>query len=449
MPPELLSRILSEAIPHYDWRERYLRKDYTRFRTPLLLVCRVWRDIVISTPWMWSLIYISHQTNPDSVRRLVNMAKSAMLDIHLSMNPFMTENKEAIAAAAVKADQWRTLVTRYTLQKKEIIRWMPRVLPGLESAMLCEAMPTDAAEMVPTISAPNLRNLVVEGNSQFIFTECSELRDLELLNPSKCWGSMGAAWAENADRHFAWLTGAFPALERLSFDFTDFRPRDRDYEEDIPSPSAGIAWPSFPRLNALSFNRPTPHTIEYFLQKFQDSNPTILEFTGVDGRKYPHPRLFRMPPSCRSLRLYEQSLHSIRLFLGAFTDLPGVRVEVADTTQALGFTPATYSYGGEVTFLQLPPSPGAPDDRPSERDMEPIKRSNQIKEDWSFISSNAKVRWHFPQSTLEEGVEGIGVGKAIVYACQALMSRQRESYPPPNLETQQQLEAIRSGRAHV
>lgn len=423
IPPELLSRILSEAIPHSDWRKHFANDNQGMFRDPLLLVCRRWRDVIRSTPEMWSLIQIGYRSNPDSVLRLINMAKSARLNIRICGSLFCerkTAFKEAIAAAAVKADQWKTLVVSgYTWQIQELYGLMPRVLPGLESAKICDTVPTDTDQLVPAISAPNLRNLIIAGNSQFIFTECSELRDLELLDLSTCWGNMGAAWAEKADRYFTGLARAFPAIERLSFDLRAFPRQDYDSEEDSQSLPAGSAWPSFPRLRALSFNRPTPDAIEYLLLQLRDSDPTILEFTGVDGKKYPHPRPLRMPPSCRSLWLYEQSLHSIRLFVSAFSDLSGVIVEVADTGNALGFESAPESPYYTVRIQ----TPWGDNDQPSEQDIEPAQRANRIKEDWGFISSNAKVRWHFPRSPLEEGVEGIGLGKAVVYACRALISR--------------------------
>ncbi|KAG8921852.1 hypothetical protein FRC00_008143, partial [Tulasnella sp. 408] len=387
---------------------------------------------------MWSLIYIDYQTNPDTVLRLIDMAKSARLNIRISGSIFderKTAFKEAIAAAAVKADQWETLfISGYSMQMLDLYESMPRVLPGLDSAHICHTIPTDTDQLVPAISAPNLRRFIVNGNSQFVLTDCLDLQDLELVELSESWGSIGVVWAEKVDGYFIRLAGAFPALESLSLDFRDYTGRDHHSEEDIPNPTTETAWPPFPRLKALSFNRPTPYAIEYFLRQLRDSNPTILEFTGVDGRKYPHPRPLRMPPSCRFLWLYEQSLHSIRLFVSAFSDLSRVLVEVADTRNALGVESAPnrrhYAYMMRARWDD--------NDQRSERDIEQAQSANRIKEDWGFISSNAKVRWHFPRSPLEEGVEGIGVGKAVVYACRALISSQKESFGPANLGTRKQ-----------
>ncbi|KAG8910768.1 hypothetical protein FRC01_006144 [Tulasnella sp. 417] len=387
---------------------------------------------------MWSLIEIDDGTKPDSVRRLVDMVKSVKLDLRISgYYGYLSDTdkatfRAAIAAAAIKADQWKTLV----FSVKDLYGCIPRVLSGLESALI-RNVPPDTAPLVPTVSAPNLRDLVIKGNSQFVFTDCERLRDLELVDVAESWGSTAAVWAEKADHYFTWLSGAFPALERLSFDFTNYGSPDRGPTEAIPGPADGSAWPCFFGLKTLSFERLTAHAIEYLLRQLRNSNPKVLEFTGIDRREYPHPKPLRMPPSCRFLRLHHQSLRTIRLFLSAFNDYSGVTVEVDNATYALGLTIAS----NRIRTIIISDPWGSV---PYESDFESIEHANQIREDWRFLSSNAKVMWKIPKSPLEQGVEGIGLSKAVLYACQDLLSRQKGSSGPPNLGNAQQLEVILS-----
>ncbi|KAG8912944.1 hypothetical protein FRC01_004820 [Tulasnella sp. 417] len=394
---------------------------------------------------MWSLVEIDQYTKPDSVRRLVDMAKSAKLDVRINGrmdvrivgHTFTTKSvtfRAAVAAAAVKADQWKTLVFSGSEQYKCI----PHVLSGLESVDIRYGIPRASAKMIPTISAPNLRDLVIRGNSQFAFTDCENLRNLEVVGLAECWGDNATVWAEKADHYFTWISGAFSALERLSFDFTNYGSPYRGPNEDISSLADGSAWPCFPRLKVLSFKSPTPHAIEYLFLKLRNCNPQVLEFTEIDGRQYPHPKPLHLPPSCRILRLDDRSLRTIRLFLSAFNDLSRVTVEVTDATHALGLTIASI---GSPQFTSIS-DPW--DDVRNEPGMKSIQRANQIREDWNFISSNAKVRWNFPRSPLEEGEEGIGLSKAVLYACQDLLSRQKGSYGPPNLGDAEQLAVILS-----
>ncbi|KAG8946288.1 hypothetical protein FRC04_011918 [Tulasnella sp. 424] len=333
---------------------------------------------------MWSVIYIDMRSQPGAVRRLVEMAKSSSLDVHISkFRTWIKEDEEdtfkaAVATAALKADQWGTLVlSGHFPEVQELYEWMPHSLPGLHSAMIHIQLESNPNVWVPSISAPKLRNLVVRGDSQFTFADCPELRELELVELSKYWGSPDVVWADNAQSYFARLSGACPCLEHLTFDLTYLKIQNHDPGEDVPNlPSS--TWPSFPRL---------------------------------------------------------QPLHDITLFLSSFSDLSGALVQVADTTAALGFTTERDLRPRSLRLIN--------------NTEEQMERVEQIKDDWGWISSNTRVRWYFPGSTLKEGVEGIGVGKAIVYACQALayVNLNKESDLTLNIWTEQQKMAERQPKS--
>ncbi|KAG8970108.1 hypothetical protein FRC05_000756 [Tulasnella sp. 425] len=354
---------------------------------------------------MWSVIYIDMRSQPGAVRRLVEMAKSSSLDVHISkFRTWIKEDEEdtfkaAVATAALKADQWGTLVlSGHFPEVQELYEWMPHSLPGLHSAMIHIQLESNPNVWVPSISAPKLRNLVVRGDSQFTFADCPELRELELVELSKYWGSPDVVWADNAQSYFARLSGACPCLEHLTFDLTYLKIQNHDPGEDVPNlPSS--TWPSFPRLQTA-------------------------RNTGLPGSC--------VSPPCRFLQLYGQPLHDITLFLSSFSDLSGALVQVADTTAALGFTTERDLRPRSLRLIN--------------NTEEQMERVEQIKDDWGWISSNTRVRWYFPGSTLKEGVEGIGVGKAIVYACQALASASSKRWlnDNPNLGTRQQVEVILS-----
>ncbi|CAE6502763.1 unnamed protein product [Rhizoctonia solani] len=125
LPPEVLSRIfvLGEGMQRGS---RAIRLPYVGFQDLVVQVCRRWREVAISTPELWTYIFISSPPPHLCAERYISRSGTLPLHIDLEMrtsfikpiHPFheseqaerALEALEFIEKSGGKRDRWRSLI---------------------------------------------------------------------------------------------------------------------------------------------------------------------------------------------------------------------------------------------------------------------------------------------------------------------------------------------------
>ncbi|KAG8860895.1 hypothetical protein FRB96_003630 [Tulasnella sp. 330] len=150
---------------------------------PLLLVCKRWYFVLISTPSIWSTITTS--LPPAKLERWLSRAKSAPLHVHLHVP--LSSNRKALSH---RIDQWHSMQITVTDAKlfaltklgRRILLSLPSTLPSVKS--IVSIIPSNAFNSIYSsnftirIKTPSLERLVVQG--PIVYTHCTKLRHLRL-----------------------------------------------------------------------------------------------------------------------------------------------------------------------------------------------------------------------------------------------------------------------------
>ena len=112
LPSELLSSIFVVGVLGID------DKDSVMVST-LMLVCRYWAEVALSTPVLWSTISVSTHDSLEKARRKLGRSKSVPLDITINFGPRMEESgiTENVIHAMdlIRPALWRTKSFRLTV----------------------------------------------------------------------------------------------------------------------------------------------------------------------------------------------------------------------------------------------------------------------------------------------------------------------------------------------
>ncbi|KAG9034310.1 hypothetical protein FS837_002241 [Tulasnella sp. UAMH 9824] len=344
---------------------------------------------------MWSLVDVHTNTDPAKIGHQIERAKSTCLDVRLLLDyknfyhPYSEATfRAAIAAVAVKADQWgRLCIGGRFPGLKELYSWVPKTLSRLDSACVQATFDRDGEDWAPVLSTPSLKNLRVQGDAPFFFKDCAQLQKLRLTEITESWGDPDLEWQEEFYGFATCLSEHCPVLQSLSFEaayvFIDYD----DLIRRVPKPGA---WRALASLNVLEFSYGTFPVIGFFLHHLSIPSPFTLELTGIELNSL----LFS---------------HHIKKFVENADKQPELLVEIVDTKTALGFSDWR--------------------DRPDDPEGEAREIIGEIQEDWDWLCLNAKVSWGFPGLPAKDRVSGIELREAIAFVLHSLLQDHWDDSP--------------------
>ncbi|KAG8910767.1 hypothetical protein FRC01_006143 [Tulasnella sp. 417] len=409
LPAEILSAIFLDVLPYYeDLDEDTMGHQLSR--KILSLVCKLWRQVVVSTPTLWSLFDIDTNSDPAKIRLQVERAKSAFLNVRLRLDfggfcgPYSeTTFGEAIAAVATKAGQWRSLCIggRYP-GLEELYSWVPKTLPHLRSASVQATFNRDDENWAPVISTPSLQKLMVAGDAPFFFKGCAQLQKLRLVEITEGWGDPELEWQEKFKDFVSRLSQDCPNLRSLSFESAEVLGDDDDLIMDVPNPEV---WRALASLNVLEFSDPTFPVVLFFVHHLTIPSPFTLDLIGINPNPQPFDHRLSLPSTCHTIRFNRLSLSTIRRFLMNTDSHPELLLEIIDTKEAFGLS--IWQKGR------------------NDVDEEAKEIISKIRKDWDWLHSNAKVRWGFPGLPSKDRVAGLKLREAVGFVRDAILLDRR------------------------
>lgn len=116
LPEELLSLIFVTGVCDTEDEDPLLVSS-------LMLVCRYWREVVVSTPELWSTICVGPHDSLEKARRRLARSKSVRLDVNINFNP-RVDNPSTVTESIVHAMDllrpalWRTRSFRLSVPNR-------------------------------------------------------------------------------------------------------------------------------------------------------------------------------------------------------------------------------------------------------------------------------------------------------------------------------------------
>ncbi|OCH95248.1 hypothetical protein OBBRIDRAFT_822971 [Obba rivulosa] len=232
LPTELLVNVLvlaadvEEPIGFRPFpKHTRLLKCRREYVTRIMLVCRYWRELALSTSQFWSAIFIEEYHEPRVVSRLLRRSKAAKLRVYMLLTSPMV--LQAVVAHAHRLEELHVSVKKADLLS--MVTYMDFAAPHLRHLSLClpDLDPSGVGEdltplfmssigMLKTLHLMPFPGLMPHGY-------CTRLTHLRLSNQHALGG---IDLNELLD-----LLEANPALEEIDFDgvapFRDMHPIDR------------------------------------------------------------------------------------------------------------------------------------------------------------------------------------------------------------------------------
>ncbi|KAI0322345.1 hypothetical protein OF83DRAFT_1049419 [Amylostereum chailletii] len=106
LPSELLASIF--AIGVVDTQE-----DESLMLSSLMLVCRYWSNVVVTTPVLWSKIVVSNHHSLDRASRRLSRSKSVPLDVSIHFDPKMEDGRSTMEAIVLAMDVLEPSIWRW------------------------------------------------------------------------------------------------------------------------------------------------------------------------------------------------------------------------------------------------------------------------------------------------------------------------------------------------
>ncbi|KAK0227424.1 hypothetical protein EDD85DRAFT_853666 [Armillaria nabsnona] len=230
LPVELLRKIFSEACTFVEFPINWAHEIQSPSQIPLRIasVCSYWRDICLSFPQLWSIVFIDAD-NPDvskptmkllSLYQQRSFSKSAHVGISAMPNYKYEENDQPYMSLKAIFSPTPSLLNlsscRSLFLQMGLKRWSDLLLPSpnfasLERLDLMESAGMDDDDDPNSVSdlfsnTPRLRELHLHGN----MLHCLDFD----------WSRIHTLWLENQDQYWdevIEILGGFPLLEALAF----------------------------------------------------------------------------------------------------------------------------------------------------------------------------------------------------------------------------------------
>lgn len=326
LPLELFPFIFSQTLTPVDCHadnDSWTWLCHADERTRLSLVCRGWKDLVMSTPELWTLILIDEHSTLQRTQQWLTRAKDRPLYIVVvfwydDIDDDGGEFDEEVAAVTTKAHQWASLrLHGGHLDEDQMHAMIPKELPRLLDAAIVSGL--DMETFKPSQSAPNLCHLSIQGDSSepFMFLDCTHLRRVQIT--AFCDYGWQARW----DQFFAYLSEMCPALEVLEIEQSSigcgvFEGDVEEHEETM--------LPTLRELTTLSMRACCPYTLAHILPRLHAPNLNDIHLLTIGKAKN-----LRTPialPMCQKVHFTYAQVSGILSFISKISNIADISIEV-------------------------------------------------------------------------------------------------------------------------
>lgn len=325
IPPELLQNIFCQTLQPIDCHDGDypMRHADAYILANLSLVCREWKDLVESTPAMWTYIMIDEDSTLETTSRYLERAKNCPLHIYITFWDETVYDKgdtfdDEIEAIVAKADQWASFrLHGGVLNGANLDTVIPKSLPRLVDAAIESSL--EDRRFKPFHSAPNLLRLTIKGdyNKPFLFCDSVGLRHFR-MEPF-----CGLNWETRWDDLFAHLSTECPELEVLEIERGDFARAIMDREVGEPRQAKLAILRS---LKELSIGGCCPHTLRHILHRLDAPHLEVLRLPNIsEGMNLNAPINL---PVCKTISFTKAPMSAVQSFMSKISNAPDLLIQI-------------------------------------------------------------------------------------------------------------------------